>query len=220
LQLERRHLLMKKIKIKKLPLFLFLFTVLLHPAMIHGFEIGCGLKGGINISNNSGRSFLDNRTAFYGFTGGVFFILESSRLIEAQIECSYLRKGQKFWEYDRTKNSASSAKIHTKISVDYLEIPLLAKLNAKNRYLFRPYFLFGPAFAVKLRAKVRTGYRNVVASDSLDSIKRADYGLVIGGGVEVLHLAAEARLNFGLRKISEFFGLRNRVFSLLAGYRF
>ena len=101
-----------------------------------------------------------------------------------------------------------------------LEIPLLAKLNAKNRYLFRPYFLFGPAFAVKLRAKVRTGYRNVVASDSLDSIKRADYGLVIGGGVEVLHLAAEARLNFGLRKISEFFGLRNRVFSLLAGYRF
>ncbi|MDR0385725.1 MAG: PorT family protein [Prevotellaceae bacterium] len=99
-------------------------------------------------------------------------------------------------------------------SIGYFNIPLNLRWQPLPIPLVKPVILVGPYFGYAVNFK---GF-----NDFKDNIKRFDWGIGLGAGVEIWKLQVEGRYNWGLQNLSGIrdFNLKNNVFTLSAIYFF
>jgi hypothetical protein len=192
-----------------------------------------GVRGGINLTKFIGDD-TDNVESSQGLNLGGSFQLFTLGPIAIVPEVFYSQKGAEIEDVD-----GPSTPVQLKFSLDYLEVPVLARLNLPAVGMLNPYVAAGPAFAWQLSCEldVTDGGASEEVRDcgeqfgSVDTaFQDADRGLVVTGGID-LHvfgaggLNLEARLVRGLARLNESDGggepdVRNQAVSLMLGYSF
>ena len=120
-----------------------------------------------------------------------------------------------------------------KINMFYLDIPILAKAAFKIGSS-KIYGSFGPYAGIGLNAKIKTklttdgktetNKENISFRSNDDELKRMDYGLVAGGGIELKKMQFGINYGLGLANISGVTTngsiIKNRALSISCGYKF
>jgi hypothetical protein len=78
------------------------------------------------------------------------------------------------------------------------------------------YAIVGPVFTINLKQQLN-------GIDVSEDFNGADFGLMLGGGVEILRLAVEIRYVIGLRNIDrhgEINNIKSREFQVAVKFRF
>jgi hypothetical protein len=100
-------------------------------------------------------------------------------------------------------------------SIGFFTVPINLRWQPLPIPVVKPIILVGPYFGYAVNFK---GFKNFK-----DDIKRFDWGIGLGGGVEIWKLQIEGRYNWGLQNLSErakHFDLKSNVFTLSAIYFF
>jgi hypothetical protein len=195
-----------------------------------------GIRGGMDLTRFVG-SDAHNIESKAGLRMGGSYQLFTIGPIAIVPEFYYAQKGA------RQKESEPGVPLPVTLdfSLDYLEVPLLAKLYVPLAGVpqLRPYIAAGPAFAWNLSCEVKMDGGDL-ASQVQDcrgeqfrsagtAFRSADRGVVVSGGLDlrVLGFGAvnlDARFIQGLARLSEGSGegtdIRNQSFSLTLGYSF
>lgn len=137
-----------------------------------------------------------------------------------QPEVLFSRKGSRF-----EGHTEDPLPVEASMTLDYVEMPVLARLSIPSRGPRAVYLLAGPA----LGFSVGTSFRLTIGGQSRDEdiseeIAKIEASFVVGGGVQLGHLLVEGRYTQGLTRIRERRpgqeAARNMVVSFLAGFRF
>lgn len=168
---------------------------------------GLGIKVGPTFDEFSGEALdFDNRT---GVQAGLFFGGNRDGVLGVQTEINWLRK----------KTQLESSALTRDIRIDYLQVPVLLRLNAGSSSTngFVAYGILGPAVEFKIADEIE----GVTLDDGFEG---ADVSLVFGGGIEVARIIVEGRYEKGLRRIndtfSDFSEIKKQAFTILFGVRF
>jgi hypothetical protein len=163
-----------------------------------------GIKFGPTFAKFSSEALdFKNRT---GIHAGVFFGGSREKVFGLQTEINWLRK-----------NTATEA--GQQIRIDYLQVPVLARLNAGSSSAngVAAYGIIGPAIELKIADEIE----GVTLDDGFEG---ADVSLVFGGGIEAARIIVEARYEKGLRRINDTFSnfaeIKKQAFTILFGVRF
>jgi outer membrane immunogenic protein len=167
-----------------------------------------GLKGGINLATMAQENGPDIQSTIAA-TGGLSFDLNLWNHFTLQPELLFIQKGSKT-EYD-----ILGLKFEQIITLNYIEVPVLAKVRFGNYGEdedFGFYAAAGPWAGFAISGKSRTtqflsgGIRgdSVVEEfkfDDSDNRKRFDYGASGAVGIVLNRIIIEGRYNYGLAKI-------------------
>ncbi len=170
-----------------------LFVVLFCVAVAHAQRLDFGAKIGANMTKINGQSFSDAyrlsyQVGFYGeidFTKGIGIQPE---LLFSQSTSSVDTNGFKSVYQD-----AASNLLKKDVKLNYLNIPVLLRLNA-GRFLT---FNVGPQFSILMNNN-----QNLLAN-SKDAFKKGDFSAVLGAQINVSKLRIYGRYNIGLANISD-----------------
>jgi hypothetical protein len=104
----------------------------------------------------------------------------------------------------------------------YLDLPMLARIEAARWSGGTLYILTGPSADVNLSAKAHFSAAGESDSEPLDGFPRMDYGWVGAGRVAMRRLLFELRYEHGLRNLSEGApgSVKNRTWLAMGGVRF
>ena len=177
--------------------------------VVIGFASSAAADGGIKFGPTFAKFSSDsldfkNRT---GLHAGVFFGGNRTGVIGLQGEINWIRK--------RTETELS----HQAIRIDYLQVPVLLRLNigTDSPSGFAVYGIAGPAVDIKIADEIEG-----VTMD--DGFGGADVSLVFGGGIEVARIIVEGRYTKGFRRINNLFedftDIKTQAFTILFGIRF
>jgi hypothetical protein len=164
-----------------------------------------GIKFGPTFATFSSDAL--NFSTRTGLHGGIFFGGNRDGAAGVQTEINWIRK------------NAETDPSGVGIRIDYIQVPVLLRLNAGSRSSggFSAYGIFGPAVEFKIADEV-DGF----TLD--DGFEGADVSLVFGGGIEVARIIIEARYAKGLRRINDSFSslgeIKSQAFTILFGIRF
>lgn len=165
---------------------------------------GVGLKAGLNVSNFSRTVGVSNRMfgagAITGASAGGFLTYRLTPAFAFQPEVLYTMKG------------ADIGGTLSQLSVNYVEVPLLLKLTVPSQ--MGPNLFVGPTFSYKLWSR---------RSAKIETLNVWDYGFVFGLGVNAGPFTVDTRFILGMPSIAAspgILGIRNNVFSIMAGYSF
>jgi hypothetical protein len=165
---------------------------------------GVGIKVGPTFDEFSDEVLdFDNRT---GIHAGLFIGGSRDKVLGFQTEFNWLRK-----------NTATEA--GQEIRIDYLQIPVLLRLNAGSSSANGPalYGIVGPAFDFKIADDVEGFTLD-------DGFEGTDVSLAFGGGFEVARIIIEGRYEKGFRRINKTFSsvaeIKKQSFTILFGVRF
>ena len=165
---------------------------------------GAGIKVGPTFAKFSSDA-LDFKTRT-GMHAGLFVGGSRDQVLGLQTEFNWLRK-----------NSETEA--GQQIRIDYLQIPVLLRLNGGSSSASGPavYGIVGPAIELKIADEIE----GITLDDGFEG---ADVSLVFGGGVEVARIIIEGRYEKGLRRINKTFSdlsdIKTQAFTILFGVRF
>lgn len=198
-----------------LPLAAILLSV---PASTSAQQIG--IKGGINFATITPEEDDDPEPSRRrGPIGGVWVNTPLGSRLSLQVEALFSEKGM---EIEIPEIGLDYAKLR----LHYLEVPVLARFAFGEPVTPTRVFVVGglaPAFELGARSTVSID-GEVRSQRYGDQIKPFDLGLVGGIGVEFGRVAVEGRYTHGLLHINEDDNgddrIRNRVFSVIAGFRF
>ena len=131
-----------------------------------------GIKGGMNVSSNSGLKELNvDAKSKIGFNAGIFMNAPISQNFSIQPEVLYNNLGAK-----------TSGNIDTTINLDYISVPVMFQYNATPKF----YLEAGPQFSFLTNAKVKSNDAVVEAAGNAlintDTLKTFDFGAGIGAG--------------------------------------
>jgi hypothetical protein len=101
-------------------------------------------------------------------------------------------------------------------SIGYFNIPVNLRWQPLPIPVIKPVILAGPYFGYTVNLKGFDTFRK-------ENIKRFDWGIGLGAGVEIWKLQIEGRYNWGLQNLtkkSDLSELKNNVFTLSAIYFF
>jgi len=178
---------------------LILIISVAHPtttnAQINDNTAQFGIKGGINFSNLYVNE-VDDNNVLTSFNAGIYTSLPLTSFIAIQPEFLYSRKGAEL-----TYNNLL-ARGTAKFSLNYIEIPLLLKINIGNLNVHA-----GPYVAYLLDANIK----NVSASGGFDfeenfnndDFNKFDTGIAAGFGFDFSGLGIGARYNYGLSTVGK-----------------
>lgn len=164
-----------------------------------------GIKFGPTFAKFSSDS-LDFKTRT-GVHLGAFFGGNRDGVAGVQTEINWLRRN--------TETEIGAQEIR----VDYLQIPVMLRINAGGDTPsgFRVFGVVGPAVDFKIGDEVE----GFTLDDGFEGM---DVSLVFGGGVEVARISVEGRYEKGLRRINDTFSsvneIKKQAFSILFGFRF
>jgi hypothetical protein len=110
--------------------------------------------------------------------------------------------------------------------IDYLEVPILARLTPPASGEVRPYLFAGPTFGIKVRGRVERmvgGVREKADAEAL--LRDGDAGVTVGAGTRFGRFLAETRFTQGLTRVNKDVPdfqreVKNRTVALLAGFTF
>jgi Outer membrane protein beta-barrel domain len=173
---------------------------------------GVGIKFGPTFNAFSSEALdFDNRT---GVHGGIFIGGSRENVLGFQTEFNWLRKN-----VEQHTPALSSIQGGRDIRIDYLQVPVLLRLNAGSRSPngFAVYGIAGPAIELKVADEIE----GLTLDDGFEG---ADVSLVFGGGFEVARIIVEGRYEKGLRRINKTFSnlddIKKQAFTILFGIRF
>ena len=165
---------------------------------------GGGIKFGPTFTEFSSDALdYKNRT---GIHAGVFFGGNRDGLLGLQSELNWIRKRS---ESDR------GAQL---IRIDYLQVPVLLRMNIGSRSSSGPivYGLAGPAVDIKIADEID----GVTIDNGFEGV---DVTMILGGGIEVARIVLEGRWDKGFRRINNLFSnvveIKKQTFSVLVGIR-
>lgn len=182
---------------------------------------GYGLKTGVVIANQDFEhiyGFFDDTKNRAGLDFGVFIEWFSLPHLSALTEVHYTQKGmvEEVPRTDEFGHSISPLKLDNR--VDYLSIPVLAKVTFETRPV-SPYLFVGP------RLDIFLGYESELSGEVYDDFKRTNMGGDLGIGVETstepLKMLLEFRYSPDLNNAYEtdLLKVKNNSFEILFGLR-
>jgi len=154
-----------------------------------------GLKGGVNFENFAMKD-ASNSLKFENSTGW-----QAGALLQIKIP------GVGVALQPELLYTATNAKVdEVSNSIHYFEVPINGQLGL-NLVLLRPYLQAGPYFGYALKTEGDT---------FKDKINKFDWGIGLGGGVEIWKLQLDARYSWGLQEVSSVkeFKMKNNRFTL------
>ncbi|MCZ2102642.1 MAG: PorT family protein [Chitinophagales bacterium] len=192
-----------------------------------------GIKGGVNFANilakDNDETYSDDFKSLLGFHAGVTVDFPFTDMLAFQTGALLSQKGYKFEE------SEGGFFIKNKTTINYVDIPLHLKASFGVGGL-NIYALAGPYVGIGLSGKSKYEYNFggqtekeeediSFGSGDDDDIKRLDYGLSVGAGVEINNqVSLGATYNLGLANLSNYTDngskINNRVFQISVGYKF
>jgi hypothetical protein len=160
---------------------------------------GFGIKGGYSLSKFTAASTEPIPFVFGNLdspVGGIFFSLGLGPLA-IQPEVLYVRMGA---EYEVDENNG------LKWQFDYIQVPVLLKLNVIPAGPIRPFIYAGGYGAYLIKAKgVMTVDGVSEGTDITAEYQKYDYGVVGGAGLTFklpgIAISVEGRYNYGLKNI-------------------
>jgi outer membrane immunogenic protein len=195
-----------------------LFAITLVPAIAAAqtstYPMTFGIKAGVNASTLSTEDSLLDTSNIWGAVGGIFTGRNISENVGIQLEGLFSQRGAK---------DTSLGTSETRIRLTYLDVPLTARFGTTTTNDVHFHAFTGPQFGIKLSAKAKNDF--IGNEEDLDEeVKSWDFGWTIGAGVEMNNVSLDARYTLGLTNIdasqSSDGSIKNRTFTVLAGYRF
>ncbi|MFN8178196.1 MAG: porin family protein [bacterium] len=177
---------------------------------IGGLEVG--IKGGVNFANQTvdpkDAQLADMRT---GLALGGFVGLPVLPNLMIQPEALFMMKG----------DQGQSGGIDGTYKLNYIEVPVLAKLGFMSQSPAHPSLFVGPSVSINTTAQTAV---SDITTDVKDQTKPVDVGLVVGGGVDFQKLGIEARYTRGFTNVNDASGsttdVKNSVISIMGTLRF
>ncbi|MFA9187743.1 porin family protein [Flavobacterium sp. FBOR7N2.3] len=155
-----------------------------------------GIKGGVNFTNLYTED-VDDNNVLTSFNAGLFANFPVSSAVSIQPELNFSRKGSEL-VYDNIFASGT-----TKLKLNYLEMPVLLKLNVTPNFNVH----FGPyvAYLIDGQATNETdgGSFNFEENIDNDDLNKWDYGLAAGVGFDFGSTSLGVRYNYGLQTIGK-----------------
>lgn len=202
-----------------------------------------GIKGGVNFAKMKMISYFDldgeyekevmPSESLRRFQIGGFMTFAVTKHISIQPEIYYAKKGTKSSESETYNGFSYSSE--TEFKLDYIEIPVLLKINIRTKGNFKPVFLFGPYIAHNLKAKmwIKETYEYQGIKDGYEEeyevpyyFESFDYGVIIGTGMDIKigsgKLVFDARYSHGLANVFKYVDavVRNKTFVFMVGFGF
>ena len=177
-----------------------------------------GIKAGLNLSNmhyeEDAVTYSDGFRIKHGFHLGVSVEYPINEMISFETALLLSNKGYKHSGKDDT-----GTEVNSKASLFYIDIPFTAKASYRSGSAVL-YGIFGPYFGIGLYGKIeyeRLGMGETVTlvddiswgSDGDDDLKRLDFGLTTGVGIEINSIGIGMSYTFGLANIFPNAGYRN-----------
>ena len=183
-------------------------VILLTAAFAQATEVG--LTGGLNMANMTGD--YDENKSMLAFGGGTYARLSLVPQFTIQAEVLYMQKGTKWDEGDE------------KLTLTYLEVPVLLMFNFPTPGPVSPSVFAGPYLGYLLDAKSDFEGEEY---DAKAAFKDFDFGVVLGAGIDLKvgpsgKVFFNGRYSRGLSNINDLpvddFSLKNGVLSFFVGY--
>ncbi|MFA6270564.1 MAG: porin family protein [Candidatus Paceibacterota bacterium] len=199
-------------------LIIFIAVAVLFTYSADSFAQTFGVRGGLNMTNLLSKS--DAHTAdlkaIVGFHIGGTAEFEITDMFSFETGLFLMTMG--------CKNEGEL--VDYKTNLLYLNIPITAKARYELDN-FSLYGLFGPYIGLGLSGKYKADDNSEDikwGSGDSDDMKRLDYGLTIGAGIEYKAFMAGLSYNLGLANIAAQteggYMAKNRAFLISVGYRF
>ena len=181
-----------------------------------------GVKAGVNFAKinfeadgEDDDDFNDELDRRMGLVAGLFMVYPIRDTFGFQVEGLFSQKGAKI---DEGGFEASS-------ELDYFEVPVLARFSVPSTTGTSFHVYAGPSFGFQLRARGKSSFEGEDDEDVDigDEFESFDLGLAVGAGVEFGRLVVDGRYTHGLsniNKLDDGVEAKNRVFSIMAGFRF
>ncbi|MGB9907229.1 MAG: porin family protein [Candidatus Saccharicenans sp.] len=209
-------------------LMVLMFALLASPARA---LVSFGFKGGLNNSKIVFSPAIDMPGQKYlqGYCFGAFLSLNFGP-IGFQPEILYSRRGMEAQMLLDPSDPASLAE--AKVMLDYIEIPLLVRLNVIPAGPVKLYIFGGPSYGFLQKAKTRITFMGMSEEEDIkDDFKSNSLAAVGGLGLDIkipllFKITADARYHYGLSNIlAEGSSVptdkaRNSGFSILLGIAF
>ncbi len=176
-----------------------LFVIVMLFAVTSVYAIELGVKGGlVSADLRGGAPYWATKK---GFCGGAFINHSIHNLLTIQLEVLYTQKGAKFMYNPFTQIGPEHEFTAT---LNYLEIPVFAKIVMPIKGVVQPNLFVGPYIAYNLTAK---GMGTTPGDEDLDYLTGTDFGALFGVGLDfclpVGKLVLDVRYTFGLSSIYE-----------------
>lgn len=146
-----------------------------------------GVKGGLTFATLRGDTDDFGDLSYrQGFSAGVFARVNMLGLLAVQPEVNFVQKGAEAKAEETFLGQTFS--VEQKANLNYIEIPVLLHFNAPVvPTLLDLSFYGGPAVGFKISESTTTTVNGVEEEDDSDedSFKSNDFGLVLGGGVNL-----------------------------------
>jgi hypothetical protein len=183
-------------------------------------DVEWGVKGGLTVSGLRGADgiFDSKRGAVFGAYGVFDFAPEFG----VEIDALFSMKGGKLTGRGLDESGSVVAISQTFFVLDYIEFPILARLNAPSYVGITPHVYAGPTIAFK------AGARGIFpgATRDLDAARSIDSGIAVGASADLpigtRALVVDGRWDIGLTNAFNWAGpdLKNDTFSLMVGVSF
>ena len=186
-----------------------------------------GFKGGWTSANIDFEEDDDGADRLSSFGGGGFVRFGLMGL-GLQAEVLAVTKGTQSEEDD-----GEGGTIESKIKLDYIEVPILARFGLGSTMPFSPYIMVGPAFSFNYGCSLEGSAGDIDVEADCDEaegpdVKSLDIGATGVVGFEFKAgpgaILVEGRYNHGFMDINdtdaEGAGAKNRQFAVMAGYSF
>jgi len=207
-----------------------LMPALSQPVRAQGVMVK-GVKFGANFSNFHGEAVNppDDTDGDFGwnnkigFCAGGFLTLKAGEILAFQPEVLITTKGA------QDEEEFQGQKFSAKITLTYLEIPLLAKIIVPAQGSVKPNLFVGPALALKLNGKSKVTTPTLSREEDVENLKSSEFSLVAGAGLDFalpgggIFLMLEGRYVLGLTSIDDSAAeadIKNKAFSFLLGVGF
>jgi hypothetical protein len=158
-----------------------------------------GLKIGTGIGSFGGSEATGYSSRF-GVNIGVTFRFFIRDFLVIQPELLYSQKNGAFY------TSFFSIPLDYSYTIGYLEIPVLCKYRLMMLYDLLPFIYIGPVFSANLNASIKAEIEDIEEKGVIkDLVNESNYGIVIGGGLEILlnnvSYTLEVKYDIGLKSV-------------------
>lgn len=183
-----------------------------------GFKIGPSFVAvAVDDADDEGVDYKRRTVA----TFGAHVVFPMNDRLAAQIELLWSPKGGKLSDIEGAA---------LKLKLDYVEVPLLARV-AVTRSTSGSFFIFGgvaPAFRTSAKIETSVTGGGMTYGDSIDvgaDYEHFDIGIVIGAGMDIgKWIVVDGRYNWGLLDVNHnpdvTASVKNRALTFMGGVRF
>ncbi|MDX1640470.1 MAG: porin family protein [Balneolaceae bacterium] len=165
--------------------------VLIFTANIHAQDRHFGIKGGgaaYQMTSEFGGVSSTSEPKV-GFAAGIYGDFPINRILSIQPEVVFVQKGG-----EESNSSVGTSSI----TLNYVDVPLLLKINAPLEGNFKPYIFGGPYAGYLVDASSEADGNSVDINELLEELH---YGLKVGVGIRLGNIVVDARYDMGYADI-------------------